>query len=508
MSRILIRYGYTVWFDLALVRGKDYEAQIERELTAAKAVIVLWCGLSVGSEGVRSEASRAKSDGKLIPLVIEPCKLPLFSTLEQNIDLAAAAGSPRDPALDPILDDLERLVGRPPQADLKALREYEATWRSMGALSLARFPLEQGIAAEAVIGSGAGGMTAPSTPSAASPAHDYAFWERQWDKQGTGTNLGALRDIANEAPPYFANQARARIAEIEAAQRREADEARKAEERRRAQAAAAARYQAEGRIKVDARIVHGAPDGWFKPGAGKAEWFKDLDVGPEMVVVPAGSFTMGSNDYDDEKPPHKVTIKAPFAVGRFAVTFAEYDTAGLTHKPGDEGWGRGRRPVINVSWDDAQAYAKWLSGKTGKTYRLLSEAEWEYCCRAGTTTAFWWGDSISTQQANYDGNYTFGGGSKGEYRQQTVPVDSFEASPWGVFQVHGNVWEWCEDNWHPDYKGAPQDGSVWAGGDASVRVLRGGSWVNYPKYCRSAGRYRGQPSVRSDHLGFRLARTL
>src|SRR5262245_9371993 len=121
LEQILVRYGYTVWFDLALVRGKDYEAQIERELTAAKAVIVLWCRLSVASEGVRSEANRAKSKGKLIPVVIEPCELPLFSTLEQNIDLTSAAGSPRDHALDPVLDDVERLVGRAPQPDYKGL---------------------------------------------------------------------------------------------------------------------------------------------------------------------------------------------------------------------------------------------------------------------------------------------------------------------------------------------------------------------------------------------------
>lgn len=223
LEQILIRYGYTVWFDLALVRGKDYEAQIEHELTAAKAVIVLWCKLSVASEGVRSEANRAKSDDKLIPLVIEPCRLPLFSTLDQNIDLSAVTGSPRDPALDPLLDDLERLIGRPPQPDLKALREYEATWRSMGAWSLAGFPLEEGIVMEAVIGRGAGAVAGP-------PTHDYAFWERQWEKHGMSTNLVVLHAIVEEAPRYFAEQARARIAEIEVEQKlREAEEARKAE---------------------------------------------------------------------------------------------------------------------------------------------------------------------------------------------------------------------------------------------------------------------------------------
>jgi formylglycine-generating enzyme required for sulfatase activity len=221
-----------------------------------------------------------------------------------------------------------------------------------------------------------------------------------------------------------------------------------------------------------------------------------------MVVVPAGEFMMG---YDSEK--HKVAIKAPFAVGRFAVTFDEWDAAGLAPKPDDSGWGRGRRPVINVSWKDAKSYAGWLSQKTGKVYRLLSEAEWEYCCRAGTTTAFWWGDAISTQQANYNGNHTYRGGQKGEYRRQTIAVNSFEPNPWGLYQIHGNVWEWCEDNWHAGYKGAPQDGSVRQGGE-SLRVRRGGSWHHGPDYLHAAVRDGIQPDNRDYLIGFRLARTL
>jgi hypothetical protein len=311
LEQILLRYGYSVWFDLELVRGQDYEAQIERELSAAKAVIVMWCGLSVGSPGVRSEANRAKSRGKLIPLIIEPCELPLFSTLEQNIDLTAAAGSPRDHAFDPVLDDLERLVGRAPQPDYKALRDYEATWRAMGALPLARFPLEAAPPSEVIIGD------AVAMSSTADRVHDYAFWERQWEKHGAAANLVALRAIAEDAPRYFADQARARIAEIEAEQRRQAEreqQAREAEAKQKAEQErverrrAAAGYvdRTEGRIKVDAGIVHGVSDGWFKPGAGKVEWFKDIDIGPELVVVPAAR---------------------PFAIGRFALTFEEWDAA-------------------------------------------------------------------------------------------------------------------------------------------------------------------------------------
>ena len=152
-----------------------------------------------------------------------------------------------------------------------------------------------------------------------------------------------------------------------------------------------------------------------------------------------------------------------------------------------------------------------LSGLTGKDYRLPSEAEWEYCCRArkGKDTPFWWGSSISTSQANYDGNYTYGDGPKGEYRKQTVPVDSFAPNPFGLYQVHGNVLEWCEDNWHEDYsENPPTDGTAWKGGDASLRVLRGGCWDDFPHILRSAYRYWDRPDYRDLNVGFRVARTL
>jgi formylglycine-generating enzyme required for sulfatase activity len=218
--------------------------------------------------------------------------------------------------------------------------------------------------------------------------------------------------------------------------------------------------------------------------------------------------------FDYEGPQHTVRIKAAFAVGRFAVTFDEWDACVADggckgYRPSDQGWGRGKMPVVNVRWDDATAYAAWLSRKTGKTYRLLSEAEREYVTRAGTTTVFWWGDMISTSQANYDPNYTFGGRVNGEYRQQTVPVDSFEPNPWDLYNVHGNVWEWCEDVWHWNYDGAPTDGSAWLqGGDTTDHVVRGGSWGSFPEGLRAAVRGRSAADDRLDNLGFRLVRTL
>ena len=167
-----------------------------------------------------------------------------------------------------------------------------------------------------------------------------------------------------------------------------------------------------------------------------------------------------------------------------------------------------QHPAVGVSWEDATAYCKWLTAQSGKVYRLLSEAEWEYCCRAGTSTPFWWGKEISTTQANYNGNYTYGNGAKGEYRQKTVPVDNFEPNPWGFFQMYGNVWEWCADTWHENYRDAPQDGSAWEGGDTSRRVVRGGSWNGSPQYLRSADRSELRPVIRGLNLGFRVSRTL
>ncbi len=237
----------------------------------------------------------------------------------------------------------------------------------------------------------------------------------------------------------------------------------------------------------------------------------------EMIVLPGGVFSMGSlrdepERHASERPRHEVLI-APFALGKTEVTFAQYDAfveATAQRKPSDSGWGRGDRPVINVSWNDALAYTAWLSKETGETYRLPSEAEWEYAARAGMQTQFWTGRCIHTDQANYDGRYDYGdcGAKTGVYRRQTVPVGSFRANPWGIHDIAGNVWEWVQDRYHVGYLGAPADSSAWESGKNPERVLRGGSWFDVPRVLRSANRSSGRPENWSYMVGFRVAKSL
>ena len=241
--------------------------------------------------------------------------------------------------------------------------------------------------------------------------------------------------------------------------------------------------------------------------------FKECANCPEMVVVPPGSFTMGSPTSEpghsvDENPQHTVTIARQFAIGRFPVTFDEWDACAAdggcnSYKPSDEGWGRGRRPVINVSWDDAEAYVAWLSKKTGKSYRLPTGAEYEYATRAGTQTVYPWGDAIGTNNANCHAC-----GSQWDARQ-TAPVGSFAANGFGLYDMVGNVREWTEDCYHETYNGAPTDGSAWIdGGNCYDRVVRGGSFLLAPAFLRSASRYWFASDYRLRYLGFRAARTL
>ena len=275
-------------------------------------------------------------------------------------------------------------------------------------------------------------------------------------------------------------------------------------------------------------------DALLKPG----DSFRDLDCGPEMVVVPAGEFWMGRRDeegspaalaqpkpsaaapkrlvggrftesYEEvlataERPRHKVTLARPFAVGRYPVTFDEWEAAlaagGAGYNPSDQGRGRGRRPVFNVSWIEVQVYIEWLSAQTGQAYRLPSDAEWEYCCRAGSEAAYCFGGDEGDlgRYAWYSSN------SNGNVQ----PVGEKLPNKFGLYDMHGNVCEWCQDWWNFGYAGAPADGSPWMAGYSEKRVARGGAWSSPPGVLRSGVRTPGSPDFYCIGIGFRLARTL
>jgi formylglycine-generating enzyme required for sulfatase activity len=240
--------------------------------------------------------------------------------------------------------------------------------------------------------------------------------------------------------------------------------------------------------------------GSSKPG----DVFRDCSDCVELVVVPAGSFDMGSST-EYENPMHRVTIPKAFAIGRFEVTFDEWDKCAeegeCKFRPEDRDWGRGKRPVINLSWVDAKAFVTWLSKKTGRTYRLPSEAEWEYAARAGTNSPYWWGREVGSHQANCRECNT------GEV-QKTLPVGTFKPNAFGLYDTAGNAAEWVEDCWNDNYRGAPNNGSAWASGQCRLRVLRGGAFDSQAKYLRSTARFRYDVDVRFVANGFRVLREL
>ncbi len=248
-----------------------------------------------------------------------------------------------------------------------------------------------------------------------------------------------------------------------------------------------------------------------------------------LIEIPSGSFLMGSPPNEakranDEGPQHEVTLQG-FFMSQTPITQAQWRKVAEWTPIKAERWGRrlhlnpsrfgGRldsdqRPVAQVTWHDAMEFCHRLSQRTGRHYTLPSEAQWEYACRAGTTTPFAFGDTLTSDLANYDATYSYGDGPKGKWRKQTTPVGMFPANAWGLHDMHGNVWEWCLDYWHNSYAGAPSDGSAWLTPSASeeeMRLLRGGSWSLDPGICRSAYRFLGRPGYASVNVGFRVVLT-
>ncbi len=295
--------------------------------------------------------------------------------------------------------------------------------------------------------------------------------------------------------------------------------------------------------------VHAMPERSLAPTLvrwrGRTQAFVERADGLVLTLlrIPAGEFVMGAPAGEPERleregPQHRVRLEE-FLMGQMPITQAQWRVVAQWKAREGESWGReldpnpsrfqsregqgevrllegetstDQRPVENVSWYDAMEFCARLNQRTGRKYTLPSEAQWEYACRAGTTTPFYFGPTLTTDLANYDGTYTYANGLKGEHREQTTSVGIFQSNAWGLQDMHGNVWEWCLDFWHESYEGAPTDGSAWLHGEdlnrgkyrAMGRMLRGGSWSHFPRFCRSSYRFDFHPVNRISHVGFRV----
>ena len=280
--------------------------------------------------------------------------------------------------------------------------------------------------------------------------------------------------------------------------------------------------QVDGAAKFRFLLTHRRRTQGFRESLGAVV---DEATSLTMLWIPPGRFWMGSPEEESERrtnegPQHLVQLQG-FFMSQTPITQAQWrEVADWKPNKGERAWSKKlnpnpsrfngeQRPVEQVSWEDAMEFCHRLSQRTGRHYTLPSEAQWEYACRAGTTTPFHWGATISTNLANYNGREVYGDGEKGEYRQQTMDVASFPANPWGLHDMHGNVWEWCADQWHDNYEGAPEDGRAWIdegakANDLKLRLLRSGSWIDGPWDCRSAYRIVIHPGHRVNGVGFRI----
>ena len=485
--------AWSVFWDRTIPAGKTWRQFIGAEIQGCRSVVVIWTQNSVNSEWVQEEAEIGKRRKILVPGLLDKVEPPFGFGGIQAANLVAWQGENLSPAFTRLVADIAVVLGPAPAAAKESVerRRLEAEERRGAEENRLREGERQRVEEEArrrgreenqrrveprsgqtwfqrrlaMVRS----LYGPTTASAAVAVLVAFIVILQWPAQQPN------KETTVQAPsPTPAEAPQRPVAEL------------KPEKQSATQASSSSMKVFRDRLKSGGE-------------------------GPEMIVVPAGSFKMGDvqgGGDKEEVPMHTVTIQKPFSVGRYEVTFDEYDQfAKATNRkpPNDEGWGRGRRPVINVSWEDANAYIKWLSEQTGKRYRLPTEAEWEYAARAGKETEYWWGNVLIKGMANCAGC-----GSQWD-NKQTGPVGSFKPNSFGLYDTAGNVWEWVEDCYHENYNGAPEDGSAWkeaGGGNCGQRVVRGGSWNLTPELLRSSNRTGFTADSWSYSLGFRLAQDI
>ncbi len=506
--------GFNVWWDPDIPPGESFSNVIDRQLKEAACILVVWSTSSIGSNWVQEEADDGMTRNTLVPVMIDDIDLPRGFKRLQTADLRGWQGDTGDANWQLIIAQVKKLVAAK-SATQAAERQAEA--RSRGAAKRASAPPPRAAAAQRQDAKKGGFSLMPvilglSVLGAA--AIGYFFYAKSQE----GAPLAVAAGPAATSAPSDDADAPA------------PDEPAPAENVELAAAIggagpdtvdAATDEIGEAPQLDDATDVQAAApvaDAVETPSAYAAgDSLRDCDECPELIVIASGAFAMGAPDGErsreaSETPQVDVAIAAPFAMGAYEVTFDEWracvDDGGCSaYEPPAMGWGEGRRPVVNVSFDDAQQYADWLSQKTGETYRLPSESEWEYAARAGSSDPFSFGANLSTSQANYNGTYPYADAPAGRYRSKTTEVGSFRANAFGLYDMHGNVWELVADCWRPNHNSAPADGTP-VGGACSSRVLKGGAWNAGGWRLRAAHRKEVGDADRDYDTGFRLVREL
>ena len=492
--RHLVKKGkITIWSDREIKPGEYWDESIKLNLGEAEVILILVSVDFYNSEYIQdTEFRRAKErydmgDALIVPILVRFCPWKSYDLIKDLQALPTGALSvdtwiSKDQAFTDIAENLERLADELLERRAAALyRQEEAEKKERERAGRETRARQRDEAAWAAALEEAGAAGTPEEKMAALEVYLDNIDIPQLHAEEANARYHALEKERNKRL----------IAERKKAQE-EAESKRKAEEQKKAKAAA------EKKAMEEADRKRKAEEAARQPRNGHTK--RDLPDTPEMVFVEGGTFKMGSNEYDTGKPIHDVTVPS-FWIGKYPVTFGEYDlfcAETKRDKPGDNKWGKGRRPVIHVSWHDAEAYCVWLSKKTGKKYRLPGEAEWEFAARGG----------ILSKGYKYAGNNDLDrvAWHSGNSGGKTQPVGEKEPNELGLYDMSGNVWEWCADHWHDNYKDAPKDGSAWtSGGDLSGRVLRGGSWSVSDIYCQVSVRNRNYPVSRGNDSGFRLA---
>ena len=506
IAEALGREGLDVWWDPEIPPGESFSQVIDRQLKEAKCIIAVWSKSSVNSNWVQEEADDGMVRNTLIPVMIDDIELPRGFKRLQTADLRDWRGDVKDPNWQLILTQVRKLVSTR-DASEAAERQADARERSAPPPPVSTQRAQQAPAKNS--GGAPIGLIALGLLLLAGGAAAFYFLA------GPGAGEKTLIVDGDEATGPETPNVEVAANDAESVDEAAADEPSPAV----VEAVAAAPIEEEN----EAPVADSETDITVEPLEAVAEFadgdvFRDCDDCPELrAFASGGSFSMGAPDGefgrdDAETPQVSVTLSRPFAIGVYEVTYDEWnvclaDGGCNNYAPPDMGWGQGRRPVVNISYEDAKAYADWLSEKTGHSYRLPSEAEWEYTARGGKAGAFTFGDLITTRQANFNGQYPYKNSARGSFRSKTVEVGSFSANQFGLYDVHGNVWEWTEDCWRASHRGAPEDGSS-VGGACSSRVLKGGAWNAGAWRLRSAHRKAAANAVRDFDTGFRVARDL